>query len=192
MIQSAHSQTFADQPWLRDFLSELGFQRTAPDTFSNGRSSVRVEGTVVYLIPADGGKAWRTEIPKVRPESVCQLLKIMLASPKFQSQAELDRCSARQYRAEEALQILGRSIRENPESQIGVHLRRFVWSLYNGHHTLNLWRMKDALDSRHNAAVTEVFSGWMEGFVSEAALRRTLTDSGEIRPTGGGPPRPTP
>jgi len=26
------------------------------------------------------------------------------------------------------------------------HLRRFVWSIFNGNHALNLWRMKDGLD----------------------------------------------
>ena len=40
--------------------------------------------------------------------------------------------------------------------------------------------MKDVLDSQHNAWVTEVFTTWMQGHVSEDALRRALTDSGEM------------
>ena len=41
-------------------------------------------------------------------------------------------------------------------------------------------QMKDVLDSQHNAWVTEVFTTWMQGHVSEDALRRALTDSGEM------------
>ena len=56
---------------------------------------------------------------------------------------------------------------------MGVASRRSGFSV-------NLWLMKDVLDSRHNAAVVEVFTTWMQGHVSEDVLRRVLTDSGEL------------
>jgi hypothetical protein len=40
--------------------------------------------------------------------------------------------------------------------------------------------MKDVLDSQHNGWVTEVFTAWMQGFVSETAIRSALFDSGEM------------
>ena len=45
---------------------------------------------------------------------------------------------------------------------------------------MNLWRLKDVLDHRHNAAVVEVLTAWMQGHVSENALRHALTVSGEM------------
>jgi len=107
-------------------------------------------------------------------------LQVILAAPGLQSQAEIDHRENRRLAAETALGCIAESIRENPDTHSGQNLRRFVWSLFNGHHPLNLWRMKDVLDSEHNAAVTEVFTGWMEGSVSDDALRRTLTHSGEM------------
>lgn len=74
--------------------------------------------------------------------------------------------------------MLTDAIAQHPDTHSGVHLRRFLWSLYNGHHALNLGRMKDVLDRRHNAAVVEVFTAWMQGQVSEDALHHALTVSG--------------
>ncbi len=169
-----------EQPWLKELLENHGFQRTAPATFTNGRATVRVEGSVLHAIPGDGSKAWRSELKEAPPEAIRQLLAVVLAAPSFLSQAELDRRTTRQRTAEEALQNLANSIRENPDTHSGQHLRRFVWSTFNGNHALNLWRMKDVLETQHNEWVTEVFTAWMQGLVPEATIRRALFDSGEM------------
>jgi hypothetical protein len=170
----------AEQPWFKEFLGERGFQRSAPGTFTNGRATVRVDGSSIYAIPGDGTKAWRSELNEAPAEAIRQLLKVVLAAPAFLSQSELDHRVTRQRTAEEALQNIATSIRENPDTHSGQHLRRFVWSIWNGHHALNLWRMKDVLDSQHNGWVTEVFTAWMQGFVSETAIRDVLFASGEM------------
>lgn len=170
----------AEQPWFSEFLESRGFQRTAPATFSNGRASVRVDAAVLYAIPGDGSKAWRTELNEAPPGAIREVLTIVLAAPSFLSQVEIDRRATRQRSAEEALQNIAASIREHPDTHSGQDLRRFVWSIFNGHHALNLWRLKDVLDSQHNVWVSEVFTAWMQGFVSEAATRSALIDSGEM------------
>jgi len=172
--------SLADQPWFKEFLGDRGFQRSAPGTFTNGRATVRVDGSLLHAIPGDGTKAWRSELNETPAEAIRQLLKVVLAAPAFLSQAELDHRATRQRSADEALQNIATSIREHPETHSGQHLRRFVWSIWNGHHALNLWRMKDVLDSQHNGWVTEVFTAWMQGFVSEIAIRTALFDSGEM------------
>lgn len=169
-----------DQPWLRDFLEDKGFRRTAPDAYGNGRATLRFTGTDLLAIPAGGGKAWRSELNDAPPEAFRSVLETLLSTPSFQSAAELQRREDRRQAAEASLAILADSIAQHPDTHSGVRLRRFLWSLYNGHHALNLWRMKDVLDSRHNAAVVEVFTAWMQGHVSEDALRRALTESGEM------------
>lgn len=113
-------------------------------------------------------------------EGVTQLLRTILSAPSFQSQAQLDQRADRQRIAEEALQNLATSIHENPNTHSGKHLRRFVWSIFNGNHALNLWRMKDVLDSQHNEWVTEVFSAWMNGHISSESIRTALFASGEM------------
>jgi hypothetical protein len=169
-----------DQPWLRDFLEAKGFRRTAPDAFGNGRATLRFTGTNLLAIPAGGGKAWRSELNDAPPEAIRSVLETLLSTPSFQSAAELQCREDRRQAAEASLAVLTDSIVQHPETHSGVHLRRFLWSLYNGHHALNLWRMKDVLDNHHNAAVVEVFTAWMQGHVSEDALRHALTDSGEM------------
>ncbi len=172
--------TLAEQPWLKEILRDWGFRPSAAATFTNGRASLRLEGTVLIAIPADGTKVWRSELNQAPPKAVRQLLDTILASPSFLSQAELDRRAGRERQGQEALRNLAGSIRENPDTHCGPHLRRFLWSLFNGHHALNLWGLKSVLDSRHNEWVAEVFTAWMEGHVSEGALRTALRASGEL------------
>lgn len=140
-----------------------GFERTAPASFTNGRATVRLDGNALIAVPGDGTKAWRTDLKDAQPETICYLLTNVLAASSFLSQAELDLRASRQRTAEEALQNLAASIRDNPDTHSGQHLRRFVWSIFNGNHALNLWRMKDVLDVQQNAQVTEVFTAWMQG-----------------------------
>ena len=135
---------------------------------------------MLHAIPGDGSKAWRSELREAPPEVICQLLNVVLAAPPFLSQAELDRRVTRQRSAEEALQNIATSIREHPDTHSGQHLRRFVWSVFNGNHALNLWRMKDVLDAQHKGWVTEVFTAWMEGILPETAIRSALFESGEM------------
>lgn len=172
--------TLAEQPWLKEILRDWGFRPTNPATFTNGRASLRLDGTFLIAIPADAAKVWRTELNQASPKAVRQLLDTILASPSFLSQAELDRRAGRERQAQEALRNLAGSVRENPDTHSGPHLRRFLWSLFNGHHALNLWHLKNVLDSRHNKLVNEVFTAWMEGHVSEGALRTALHASGEL------------
>ena len=169
-----------EQPWLKEFLETRGFERTAPGSFTNGRATVRLDGNVLIAVPGDSTKAWRTELKDAQPEAIRYLLTNVLAAPSFLSQTELDRRASRQRTAAEALHNLAASIREHPDTHSGQHLRRFVWSIFNGNHALNLWRMKDVLDGEQNAWVTEVFTAWMEGFIPEAAIRTALLDSGEM------------
>jgi hypothetical protein len=169
-----------EQPWLKEFLETRGFERSAPASFTNGRATVRLDGNALVAIPGDGTKAWRTELKDAQPEAICYLLTNVLAAPSFLSQAELNLRATRQRTAEEALQNLATSIRESPDTHSGQHLRRFVWSMFNGNHALNLWRMKDVLDAQQNAQVTEVFTAWMQGFVPEASIRSALFESGEM------------
>lgn len=173
-------QMFAEQPWFQQILRDWGFRPTAAATFTNGRASLRLDGTVLIAIPADGAKVWRSELNQAPPKAVRQILDTILASPSFLSQAELDRRAGRERQAHEALCNLAGTIRENPDTHSGPHLRRFLWSLFNGHHALNLWHLKNVLDGRHNDWVAEVFNAWMEGHVSEGALRTALRDSGEL------------
>lgn len=163
-----------------ELLEARGYKQTASGNFSNGRATIRLDYCGFAAIPANGGKAWHADVREATPESLAQLLQVILAAPGFQSQAEIDHRENRRLAAETALASIAESIRENPDTHSGQQLRRFVWSLFNGHHPLNLWRMKNVLDSQHNAAVTEVFTGWMEGSVSDDALRRALTHSGEM------------
>jgi len=179
MAPNIASQSLADQPWFSDFLKARGFERVTPNSFSNGRAMVRLEGTTLYTLPGEG-KPWKSELKDASPDAIRQLLSAVLAAPSFLSQAELDSRMVRQQAAETALLEIAAAIREHPDTHSGLRLRQFVWSLFNGHHAVNLWRMKDVLDSRHNALVREVFSAWMEGFVPEQTLRRTLTESGEM------------
>jgi hypothetical protein len=169
-----------DQPWLSEFLSGKGFNRTSPTSFGNGRATLEFDGFTLVAIPGDGTKSWRSDLKEVPGEAILGMLDTFLNAPSFLPQEELDRRAGRQHAAEQSLQTITRNIRDFPETHSGQQLRRFLWSLYNGYHVLNLWKLKGVLDGQNNRAVTEVLSAWMEGQVPESSLRRALTDSGEM------------
>lgn len=180
MMPVVQTPILLDQPWFKGFLEARGFQRTSPDSFSNGRATLHLDRTTLHATSHDGSKTWRSDLAAAQPDTIRLLLGTILASPSFVSHAEIDRRATRQRAAEESLQNIATSIREHPDTHSGQHLRRFVWSIWNGHHALNLWRMKDVLDRQHNAWVSEVFTAWMQGFVSDTAIRTALFDSGEM------------
>ena len=149
--------------------------------FSNGRASVRVDGPTLYAVPGDDGKkVWRSEVKETPPEAIRQLLSVVLSAPSFLSQAELDKRVARQRHAEDALGDIANAIREDADCPAGQQLRRFVWSIYNQHHAVNLWRMNDELSPQQKGWVAVVMTAWMDGQVPDDAIRSALTDSGEM------------
>lgn len=171
----------AEQPWFTEFLQNRGFRKTAPATFSNGRASVRVDGSTLYAVPGDDGKkVWRTQIKETSPESICQLLTVVLSAPSFLSQAELDQRAGRQRQAEVSLGRIATAIRENPDSPEGKQLRQFVWSIFNQHHAVNLWRMKEELGPQQRQWVADILTAWLEGNLSENSIHSALEDSGEM------------
>ncbi|MBX3734014.1 MAG: hypothetical protein KF791_15675 [Verrucomicrobiae bacterium] len=170
----------AEQSWFREILEAHGFERTGPGEYSNGRASLRITGSRLTAIPAEGGRPWRSDLTGAQPEAVRTLLSAVLAAPSFQSAAHMEAAAVARSKAEVALSQTADTIARDPDTHSAVHLRRFLCSLYNGHHPVSLWRLKDVLDSHHNAAVVEVFTAWMQGHVPEAALRRALTASGEM------------
>ena len=170
-----------EQPWFAEFLESRGFRKTAPATFSNGRASVRVDGSTLYTVPGDNGKkVWRTQVNETSPESIRQLLGVVLSAPSFLSQAELDQRAGRERQAEISLGRIATAIRENPDSPEGKQLRQFVWSIFNQHHVVNLWQMKQELGPQQSQWVADVLTAWLEGSLSENAIRSALKDSGEM------------
>jgi hypothetical protein len=180
MMPNLQPRHLATEPWLTEFLADLGFHPTTPDSFSNGRATLRFDRGQLLALPAEGSRGWRSDLTAAEPETVRQLLTHLLAAPGFQSQAQLDQHAAREHTLGQALTSLAASIREGPETHSGQQLRRFLWSLYNGHHVLNLWSLKGVLDSQRAEWVGEVFKGWLQGFISEDALRQALTAAGEL------------
>lgn len=178
-FESMHAM-LADHPRIRECLEKHGFQRATSSEFSNGRAQVRFERDRMVAEPGDGSRAWISNLTRVPPEAVVETLNVVLAAQPFLSQQELDRRFERTHTAKIALDRIVEVIREAPDTHSGRELRRFLWSLFNPHHVVNLWSLKCVLDSRANAWVTEVFTAWMDGCISEEALRRALTDSGEM------------
>ena len=180
MAPELASPPLAEQTWFREFLESRGFQSAATNSFSNGRSTIRMEGSVLYAIPAGGGKPWRTETKAVPPEIIRQLLTGVLAGPSFVSQKEIDDQTSRRRAAESTLQELAESIRDRPDSHSTKHLGRLLWSMFNGHHSLNLWSMKNSLDSHRVELVSGVVTAWLRGELPDDALRKALAASSEM------------
>ena len=83
-------------------------------------------------------------------------------------------------RPEHALMEIALCIRDNPDTGGAVQLRRFLWSIYNQHHLVNLWTMVNRLDSERSALVNEVVAAALVGNLQEDDIKRALVASGEM------------
>ena len=170
----------AELPWLNNFLVARGFERTSPGNFSNGRATLRFDGWVLHAVPDDRTKTWRSDLSEATPESIRQLLVPLLASPSFLSHAELEQRRGREVILRENLASIAEIIAAAPETPTGRQLRGFLWSMYNSHHLINLYSAKDDLEGKHLKRMLDVLGGWLDGHISEDALRAALSASGEM------------
>ena len=83
-------------------------------------------------------------------------------------------------RHEQALTKIALCIRDGPDTGGGVQLRRFLWSLYNQHHLLNLWTLVSRLDGQCSALVSEVLVAALVGNLKEDDIKRALLAAGEM------------
>jgi hypothetical protein len=83
-------------------------------------------------------------------------------------------------RHEQALTRIACAIRDNPDTGGGVQLRRFLWSLYNMHHLVNLWTLVSRLDQTYSQLVAEVLTAALVGNLKETDIKRALQFSGEM------------
>ena len=83
-------------------------------------------------------------------------------------------------RHEQALTKIAACIRDCPDTGGGVQLRRFLWSLYNQHHLVNLWTLVSQLDGERSALVSEVLTAALVGNLREDDLKRALLMAGEM------------
>ncbi len=180
MTPALHQPTLAEHALIRACLKAHGFEPTGRNRFSSGRATVDFEGTRLVAIRGSDSRTWGSDVGSVPPEAVVALLNAFLATPPFLSQEQIDRHLERNHAAKMALDRIVEIIREAPGSPCGRELRRFLWSLFNGHHVVNLWSLRNTLDRPHAACAAEVFTAWMGGHVSEELLRRALIDSGEM------------
>ena len=84
-------------------------------------------------------------------------------------------------RHEQALTRIAHALRDNPDTGGGVQLRRFLWSLYNQHHLVNLWTMVTRLDGPHSQLVADVLSAALVGNLQETDIKRALLVAGEMK-----------
>lgn len=174
-------QPLAERPWFQAFLAEKGFARSSPTTFTRGAASLHIDGTSIHVAPGGGARSWSTNLGDADPMSVKALLEQIFKMRPFLTEDDLARERIGRQSLERALTGIANTIKDAPDTGGGVQLRRFLWSLYNGHHLINLWRMVSVLDSTRAAWVTEVCAGAFDGTLQEDDIKRALLVAGEMQ-----------
>ena len=80
-----------------------------------------------------------------------------------------------------ALNQVAACLRNHDGTHSSVQLRRFLWSLWNGHHYVNLYNLGNVLDDVNSDAVATIFTAYMRGILTEDHLRSALEISGEMK-----------
>lgn len=174
-------RSLSDEPWFVDLLAERGFAKSSPTTFVRGQASIIVEGTTCCVDPGNGERSWNTDFGGADRSAVKALLEQILATKAFKTEVDLAEERLEKQNLERALTGIAMAIKNGPDTGGAVQLRRFLWSLYNGHHLVNLWRMTCVLDQTLGKWVAEVCAGAFVGALKEDDIKRALLVAGEMQ-----------
>jgi hypothetical protein len=83
-------------------------------------------------------------------------------------------------RHEAAITLLASVIRDSPDTSCGVQLRRFLWSLYNMHHLVNLWDFATRVPGEFAEPVGTIIKAALDGTLNENDVKRGLLVAGEM------------
>jgi hypothetical protein len=174
------ARPLAGQAWFVNLLAAKGFRRASNDSFTNGKASIELRGTHLTVDPRTGEKTWNVDLTGANRQNAELIIDAILKAPVFRSAADIARGRAEKERLKHALAGIAATIRQGPDTGSGVQLRRFLWSLYNQHHLVNLWQMTAPLDSKRAAWVSEVLASTFTGGLQEDDIKRTLLAAGEM------------
>jgi len=180
ITQDTNQRTFASEPWFVDLLAGKGFVKCSENTFSNGKASIRLDGSHFAASPGVGNCVYKADFGEANRKTVTVMVEQILKMRPFRTDAEQAEERAEKRSVDLALGGIALAVRDEPHSACGVQLRRFLWSLYNMHHLVNLWRLAAELDHERAAWVAEVLAGAASGLVKDADLTRTLQTAGEM------------
>lgn len=83
-------------------------------------------------------------------------------------------------RIEQAITEVALVIRDSPDTSGGVQLRRFLWSLYNMHHLVNLWDFASRVGAEHADPIAEILRAALAGELGEDDVKQGLLLAGEM------------
>lgn len=99
---------------------------------------------------------------------------------RHMSAVEARRNSVDRAELQSALDVIADALTHHRSTGGGTRLRRFIWSLWNGWHLVNLFDLCSGLDYKLGDAVLVVFRAQMVGALTEDQKRRVLAQSGEF------------
>lgn len=83
-------------------------------------------------------------------------------------------------RFQQAITEIALLIRDSSDTSGGVQLRRFLWSLYNMHHLVNLWDLASRVGGELAEPVSEIIRAALAGELREEDVKRGLLLAGEM------------
>jgi hypothetical protein len=170
----------AAQRWFIDLMAAKGFTPSQSGAFSNGKATIQIRDNILLAESGDGNKRWKSDVNGANRETITLIVDQLLKMRPFLTDADLARERKQRDIHVQALDGIAESIRQNPDTGGGVQLRKFLWSLYNQYHLVNLWSVTASLDSQHASWVADVFTGACTGLLKDDDLKRALVTSGEI------------
>ncbi len=174
-------KSLATETWFIEMLAGKGFAKSSENTFTNGKAQIRVDGTQFIADPGAESTTYKADFRNANRQTVTIMVDQMLKMHAFRSDDDLTQERAEKKSADQALAGIALTIKEGPETGGGMQLRKFLWSLYNMHHVVNLWRLTADLDNERAGWVAEIFAGALNGLIKEKDVKRALEAAGEMK-----------
>lgn len=171
LLNTAPQASVALDPVLLDCLERHGFEPTQHGTYSNGRATLRTDGFRLTVEPADRERLWHIDLRSQAAESIVGILDSLLRGPAFLSRTAWERRLKTAHRAKIALDRIAETIQDDPDSPGSRQLTDLLGSMFNQHHAVNLWSLRDALDAPRIAWVDEILQAYLQDLIPADLLR---------------------
>ena len=160
--------TLASQAWFIELL--------AGKAFTNGEATIQVDGSQFAANPGGGKAGCKADFHQADRETVTFMVEQILKLRPFLTDEALAQERSQKERVDQALAGIALTIRDGPDTAGGVQLRRFLWSVYNMHHFVNLWR----LTAEFTNSARNGLRKWSTDHLLDR--RRTPTSSARYKP----------
>ena len=116
MNQTLAQTNLANEPWFVELLATQGFAKASPNTFTDGKAWLRIDGRLFTADPGTGDSTYQVNFRDADPKTVTFMVQQVLKMRPFLTNTQLGEERTEKERLERALAAIALTIQEGPDT----------------------------------------------------------------------------